>query len=45
MESYQGLSILASNTKSNIDDAFKRRIRYVLDLSGAAVPGRTPPRA
>jgi SpoVK/Ycf46/Vps4 family AAA+-type ATPase len=45
MESYEGLSILASNTKVNIDDAFKRRIRYLLDLSdGTDVPVRTPPR-
>jgi SpoVK/Ycf46/Vps4 family AAA+-type ATPase len=42
MESYQGLSILASNTKSNIDDSFKRRIRYILDLGGSVA---TPPRA
>jgi SpoVK/Ycf46/Vps4 family AAA+-type ATPase len=46
MESYQGLSIVATNTKANIDDAFKRRIRYDLDLSGApTVPRRAPPRA
>jgi SpoVK/Ycf46/Vps4 family AAA+-type ATPase len=45
IEAYQGLSILAGNTRSNIDDAFKRRIRYVLDLSGAAEPARTPPQA
>jgi SpoVK/Ycf46/Vps4 family AAA+-type ATPase len=46
MESYKGLSILASNSESNIDDAFRGRIRCVLDLSGASVaPARTPPRA
>jgi SpoVK/Ycf46/Vps4 family AAA+-type ATPase len=43
MESYEGLSILASNTKANIDDAFKRRIRYTLDVTdGAAESGSTP---
>jgi SpoVK/Ycf46/Vps4 family AAA+-type ATPase len=30
MESSEGLSILATNTTVNIDDAFKRRIRYTL---------------
>lgn len=32
MESYQGLSILSANSKSNIDDAFQRRIRHIITL-------------
>ena len=33
IEAYDGLTILASNTKSSLDDAFMRRLRYVVDLS------------
>lgn len=33
MESYAGIVILATNRKSNIDEAFLRRIRYVVELS------------
>jgi SpoVK/Ycf46/Vps4 family AAA+-type ATPase len=32
MESYQGIAVLATNKKSNIDDAFIRRIKYVIEL-------------
>jgi hypothetical protein len=32
LEDYQGIALLASNKKSNIDPAFIRRIRYVLDF-------------
>ena len=32
IEAYNGLVVLATNRKSNLDDAFTRRIRYVVDL-------------
>jgi SpoVK/Ycf46/Vps4 family AAA+-type ATPase len=32
IESYRGLVILASNARHNIDPAFVRRLRYVVDL-------------
>jgi len=32
LESFAGVAILASNTKSNIDPAFVRRIRYIVDV-------------
>lgn len=32
IESYQGIAILASNRKGNIDAAFLRRLRYCLDF-------------
>jgi SpoVK/Ycf46/Vps4 family AAA+-type ATPase len=32
LESYSGVALLATNVKSNIDPAFTRRIRYVVDL-------------
>jgi ATPase family associated with various cellular activities (AAA) len=32
MESYRGLSILATNRKSGLDSAFLRRIRFVIDF-------------
>ncbi|MEO8808083.1 MAG: AAA family ATPase, partial [Burkholderiaceae bacterium] len=32
IESYRGLIILASNARHNIDPAFLRRLRYVVDL-------------
>ncbi len=31
IESYQGIAVLSSNRKSDIDPAFLRRLRYVLD--------------
>jgi hypothetical protein len=33
IESYRGVAVLASNRKANIDPAFTRRIRYILDFS------------
>jgi SpoVK/Ycf46/Vps4 family AAA+-type ATPase len=30
MEAYQGLAILATNMKSGLDDAFVRRLRFIL---------------
>ena len=33
IESYRGLALLATNKKGNIDPAFTRRLRYVLDFS------------
>jgi SpoVK/Ycf46/Vps4 family AAA+-type ATPase len=35
IEAYAGLIILATNRRSNLDDAFTRRIRYVVDLPNA----------
>lgn len=32
MESYRGLSILATNLRANLDQAFLRRLRFVIDL-------------
>ena len=32
MERFNGLAILASNLRSNIDEAFSRRLRYVIDF-------------
>jgi SpoVK/Ycf46/Vps4 family AAA+-type ATPase len=32
MESYTGLAILTTNRKQNIDDAFLRRLRFVIDF-------------
>jgi AAA+ superfamily predicted ATPase len=32
MEAYQGLAILATNMKANLDDAFMRRLRFVVDF-------------
>ncbi len=34
MESYQGLVILASNQRERLDEAFIRRLRYVVQLPG-----------
>jgi SpoVK/Ycf46/Vps4 family AAA+-type ATPase len=35
LESFNGVAILATNTKSNIDSAFARRIRYVVEVPNA----------
>lgn len=32
IEDYEGICILATNLKGNMDDAFKRRIKYVIDF-------------
>jgi hypothetical protein len=32
LEDYQGIALLATNKKNNLDPAFTRRIRYVLDF-------------
>ena len=32
MEDYQGIALLATNKKGNIDPAFSRRVRYVFDF-------------
>ena len=32
IESYTGIAILATNKRTNIDQAFTRRLRYVLDF-------------
>ncbi|MCB9099134.1 MAG: ATP-binding protein [Anaerolineales bacterium] len=32
MEAYQGLAILASNMKSGLDDAFTRRLRFIVNF-------------
>jgi hypothetical protein len=32
MEAYRGLSILATNLRANLDQAFLRRLRFVIDL-------------
>ena len=32
LEAYGGLAILATNSKSSVDDAFIRRLRYVVDF-------------
>jgi ATP-dependent 26S proteasome regulatory subunit len=32
MESYDGVTILATNLRSNIDDAFSRRIQFAIDI-------------
>lgn len=34
MESHQGVVILASNMRDNIDSAFLRRLRFVIEFSG-----------
>jgi len=38
IESYRGLVVLASNARQNIDPAFLRRLRYVVDLPGPPKP-------
>jgi SpoVK/Ycf46/Vps4 family AAA+-type ATPase len=33
LEAFQGIAILATNRKASLDDAFTRRIRYVVDFA------------
>ncbi len=40
LESYPGIVLLASNLKANIDGAFVRRIRHVVDFSKPGVAAR-----
>ncbi len=35
LEAYPGLTVLAANKKSNIDDAFIRRLRFIIDFRSA----------
>lgn len=41
MESYRGLAILTTNIKQNIDEAFLRRIRFVVDFPFPGMAERT----
>ena len=41
MESYKGLSILTTNRKSALDDAFQRRIRFAIDFPFPDTASRT----
>jgi AAA+ superfamily predicted ATPase len=40
IESYSGIAILASNKKGNVDPAFVRRLRYVVELPRPDAPQR-----
>jgi len=40
LESYPGIAILATNKKTEVDPAFVRRFRFVIDFSGLKVAGR-----
>ena len=40
MESYAGLAVLATNMKSALDQAFMRRLRFVVDFPFPGVPER-----
>jgi hypothetical protein len=40
LEDYQGLALLATNKKNNIDSAFTRRIRYVFEFRRPDAPQR-----
>jgi SpoVK/Ycf46/Vps4 family AAA+-type ATPase len=40
MERFKGLAILATNRKKDLDEAFLRRLRYILDFSLPDVPER-----
>lgn len=41
LEEYDGISILATNLKDNIDDAFKRRIKYMIHFQMPDAATRT----
>ena len=36
IETFDGVAILATNLKQNLDDAFMRRVRFVVDSAPAA---------
>jgi hypothetical protein len=40
LEEHEGIVILATNLRRNIDDAFNRRMQYVIDFSRPAEPER-----
>jgi predicted nucleic acid-binding protein len=40
MESYQGVAILTTNLKSTLDQAFQRRLRFILDFPFPGKPER-----
>jgi len=40
MERFKGLAVLATNRRSDLDDAFLRRLRYVLEFSLPDMPQR-----
>ena len=40
MEEYEGIVVLATNLRQNIDDAFTRRIRFIVDFPFPGVDGR-----
>jgi ATPase family associated with various cellular activities (AAA) len=40
MERFKGLAILATNRKKDLDEAFLRRLRYILDFSLPDIPER-----
>jgi ATPase family associated with various cellular activities (AAA) len=40
MERFKGLAILATNRKSDLDDAFLRRLRYIIDFPFPGTPER-----
>ena len=41
MEEYDGIVILASNLRNNMDDAFIRRLHFAVDFPFPEVPART----
>jgi SpoVK/Ycf46/Vps4 family AAA+-type ATPase len=40
MERFKGLAILATNRKKNLDEAFLRRLRYIIDFPLPGIPQR-----
>ena len=40
MERFKGLAILATNRKKDLDEAFLRRLRYIIDFPQPSVPER-----
>ncbi len=41
LESYNGITILTTNLSKSIDEAFRRRLRYIIDFPMPDVPSRT----